>query len=138
MFDFNAIAEIRLDAITTKEGKYVVDTCNTMDVGWETAIWTYDNIIVIVEEYKNKEEAYEKHKFWVEFVKTKPRKVHSVQFNEDIDLFVSDPVDDFIENSEEHIYNKYCERFPEVITSDFILENDNLYDFAKDLLEEEN
>ena len=48
-------------------------------------------------------------------------------------------IENFIEDNEELIYERYCEIFPEKITSDFSLEevNEELEDFVKDYMLEE-
>ena len=65
---------------------YTVDTCDTADYGYETAIWKDNNDIVIVERYENRTEAENGHKKWVDFCKKHPKSVWSVQLDEEIDL----------------------------------------------------
>ena len=65
---------------------YTVDTCDTVDCGYETAIWYQDNAIVIVERYSDREQAISGHDKWVEFCKTKPSTVYSVQLDEECEL----------------------------------------------------
>lgn len=65
---------------TTTNG-YTVDTCDTVDQGWETAVWYGENEIVIVERYADKETATQGHAKWVEFCKGNPTEVWSVQFD---------------------------------------------------------
>lgn len=61
-------------------GDYIIDTADTWDCGYETAICKNDGNWVIVEYYADKKEALIGHKKWVEFVKTSPDSVYSVQF----------------------------------------------------------
>jgi hypothetical protein len=42
--------------------------------------------MVIVERYSDIEESEEGHKKWCDFCKTKPEKVYSVQFDEEMEL----------------------------------------------------
>lgn len=60
-------------------GDYTIDTCDTMDQGYETAMWKGDGDIIIVERYPNKERAEVGHAKWCEFAKTNPEHVYSVQ-----------------------------------------------------------
>ena len=45
---------------------YTIDTCYTLDQGWETAVWYKENRIVIVARYPDKETAIQGHREWVE------------------------------------------------------------------------
>lgn len=63
-------------------GDYTIDTCDTMDQGYETAIWKNDGDIIIVERYPNKMRAEVGHSKWCEFAKTNPKFVYSVQLDE--------------------------------------------------------
>lgn len=63
-------------------GDYTIDTCDTMDQGYETAIWKDDGDIIIVERYPNKMRAEIGHSKWCEFAKTNPKFVYSVQLDE--------------------------------------------------------
>ena len=65
---------------------YTIDTCDTVDAGWETAIWYQENEMAIVERYFNKEEATKGHEKWCDFAKTNPKSVWSVQFDCEVDL----------------------------------------------------
>ena len=60
-------------------GDYTIDTCDTVDQGYETAMWKGDGDIIIVERYPDKERAEAGHAKWVEFAETKPKAVYSVQ-----------------------------------------------------------
>ena len=63
-------------------GEYIIDTCDTVDCGWETAVWKSDNPdnMVIVARYHNKDEASAGHSEWVKYcAKHKPTEVLSVQ-----------------------------------------------------------
>ena len=63
-------------------GDYTIDTCDTMDQGYETAMWKGDGDIIIVERYPNKMRAEVGHSKWCEFAKTNPKFVYSVQLDE--------------------------------------------------------
>lgn len=63
-------------------GDYTIDTCDTMDQGYETAMWKDDGDIIIVERYPNKMRAEVGHFKWCEFAKTNPKFVYSVQLDE--------------------------------------------------------
>lgn len=67
-------------------GDYTVDTCDTVDCGYETAIWKNENAMVIVERYKSKNDATAGHKKWVEFCKDNPKQAYSVQLDKTIKL----------------------------------------------------
>ncbi len=49
------------DVLRNKINDYTVDSCNTFDEGYETAIWHKDNDMIIVERYLNKEEMQKGH-----------------------------------------------------------------------------
>lgn len=56
-------------AVATNEvGDITIDTCDTYDCGYETAIWYKDNAMVIVERYANRELAEAGHKLWTDKV----------------------------------------------------------------------
>lgn len=63
-------------------GDYTIDTCDTIDQGYETAMWKDDGDIIIVERYPNKMRAEIGHSKWCEFAKTNPKFVYSVQVDE--------------------------------------------------------
>ena len=63
-------------------GDYTIDTCDTVDQGYETAMWKDDGGIIIVERYPNKMRAEIGHSKWCEFAKTNPKFVYSVQLDE--------------------------------------------------------
>lgn len=63
-------------------GDYTIDTCDTVDQGYETAMWKGDGDIIIVERYPNKMRAEVGHSKWREFAKTNPKFVYSVQLDE--------------------------------------------------------
>lgn len=67
-------------------GDYTIDTCDTVDQGYETAIWKDDGDIIIVERYPNKMRAEVGHSKWCEFAKTNPKFVYSVQLDEFINF----------------------------------------------------
>lgn len=63
-------------------GNYTIDTSDTVDQGYETAMWKDDGDIIIVERYPNKMRAEVGHSKWCEFAKTNPKFVYSVQLDE--------------------------------------------------------
>ena len=63
-------------------GDYTIDTCDTVDQGYETAMWKDNGDIIIVERYPNKMRAEIGHSKWCEFAKTNPKFVYSVQVDE--------------------------------------------------------
>ena len=63
-------------------GDYTIDTCDTVDQGYETAMWKDNGDIIIVERYPNKMRAEVGHSKWCEFAKTNPKFVYSVQLDE--------------------------------------------------------
>ena len=63
-------------------GDYTIDTCDTVDQGYETAMWKDDGDIIIVERYPNKMRAEIGHSKWCEFAKINPKFVYSVQLDE--------------------------------------------------------
>lgn len=67
-------------------GDYTIDTCDTVDQGYETAMWKGDGDIIIVERYPNKERAEAGHTKWCEFAKTNPEYVYSVQMDEHVNF----------------------------------------------------
>lgn len=67
-------------------GDYTIDTCDTMDQGYETAMWKGDGDIIIVERYPNKERAEAGHAKWCEFAKTNPDHVYSVQVDQHVNF----------------------------------------------------
>ena len=67
-------------------GDYTIDTCDTVDQGYETAMWKDDGDIIIVERYPNKMRAEIGHSKWCEFAKTDPKFVYSVQLDEYINF----------------------------------------------------
>lgn len=76
--DYSKADKVGRDVI----GDYTIDTCDTVDQGYETAIWKDDGDIIIVERYPNKMRAGVGHSKWCEFAKTNPKFVYSVQLNE--------------------------------------------------------
>ena len=63
-------------------GDYTIDTSDTVDQGYETAMWKDNGDIIIVERYPNKMRAEIGHSKWCEFAKTNPKFVYSVQLDE--------------------------------------------------------
>lgn len=60
-------------------GEYTIDTCYTIDQGWETAVWKNNGDIIIVARYASKESALEGHNDWVAACALNPTEVWSVQ-----------------------------------------------------------
>jgi hypothetical protein len=59
---------------------YTIDTCYTLDCGWETAVWYMDYPMIIVARYPDKEMAVQGHNEWVETCTTNcPTHAFSVQ-----------------------------------------------------------
>ena len=60
-------------------GDYTIDTCLTIDQGWETAVWRGNGPIIIVGRYPSKESAIKGHEDWVEACRLSPMLAWSVQ-----------------------------------------------------------
>ena len=58
---------------------YTIDTCYTVDQGYETAIWKDKGDIVVVQRYPDRESAEAGHKVWCAACLCKPEQVFSVQ-----------------------------------------------------------
>lgn len=57
----------RQDVVGRDEvNNYTIDTCYTIDQGWETAVWYMEYPMVIVARYPDKETAQQGHNNWVE------------------------------------------------------------------------
>ena len=76
--DYSKADKVGRDVI----GDYTIDTSDTVDQGYETAIWKDNGDIIIVERYPNKMRAEIGHSKWCEFAKTNPKFVYSVQLDE--------------------------------------------------------
>ena len=76
--DYSKADKVGCDVISD----YTIDTCDTVDQGYETAMWKNDGDIIIVERYPNKMRAEVGHSKWCEFAKTNPKFVYSVQSDE--------------------------------------------------------
>ena len=63
-------------------GEYTIDTCYTLDQGWETAVWKGSNDMIIVARYPDKESAQEGHEDWVAACALNPTGAGSVQCDE--------------------------------------------------------
>jgi len=61
---------------------YTIDTCYTVDQGWETGVWKGDGEIIIVGRYASKEDAAEGHDDWCEACKVNPVGAWSIQEEE--------------------------------------------------------
>ena len=69
---------------------YTIDTCDTVDQGWETAVWYEDYPMIIVARYPDKESAAQGHKVWVETCTTN-RPIHAFSVQTDrIESFMED------------------------------------------------
>lgn len=60
-------------------GDYTIDTCHTLDCGYETAINKNNGFWVVVQRYKDRELAEKGHKIWCGICAGAPEKVYSVQ-----------------------------------------------------------
>lgn len=60
-------------------GDYTIDTCDTLDAGYETAIWKNGGEIVIVQRYPDKNAAEKGHAIWCGICELNPTKIYSVQ-----------------------------------------------------------
>ena len=58
---------------------YTIDTCYTIDQGWETAVWKGSNPMIIVDRYASKEDAQKGHENQREICKLNPSSAWSVQ-----------------------------------------------------------
>lgn len=59
---------------------YTIDTCYTIDQGWETAVWYENYNMIIVARYPDKETAQQGHDTWVDTCTTnRPTHAFSVQ-----------------------------------------------------------
>lgn len=67
-------------------GDYTVSTVNTIDAGWETAIWKGHGTIVVVARYATKEEALQGHQDWIKVCELCPTTAWSVQKDEYVTL----------------------------------------------------
>lgn len=60
-------------------GRYTIDTCYTVDQGWETAVWKDDGEMIIVGRYATEEQAREGHGDWCAACLLDPTTAWSVQ-----------------------------------------------------------
>jgi hypothetical protein len=59
---------------------YTIDTCYTIDQGWETAVWYKDYPMIIVARHPDKETATQGHNAWIETcTANRPTHAFSVQ-----------------------------------------------------------
>ena len=63
-------------------GDYTIDTCYTIDQGWETGIWKGNHNTLIVGRYPSREAAEEGHKAWCEVCQLEPSQAWDVQMEE--------------------------------------------------------
>ena len=69
---------------------YTIDTCYTLDCGWETAVWYMNYPMIIVALYPDKEMATQVHNEWVDSCTTNcPTHAFSVQ-TERIESFMEE------------------------------------------------
>ncbi len=80
--DYNKADKVGRDTVSN----YTIDTCDTMDQGYETAMWKDVDNIIIVERYPDRARAETGHKKWVAFAETKPESVCSVQTDERVNF----------------------------------------------------
>lgn len=82
-FSLNPLFWVRGEVVgRDKIGAYTVDTCDTMDCGYETGIMKDGGEWIIVEYYKNSEQAKIGHQKWCKFCESNPSEVYSVQMEE--------------------------------------------------------
>ena len=62
-------------------GNYTVDTCYTVDQGWETAVWKDDHPMIIVARYETREQAKAGHEDWCAACRLNPTSAWSVQLD---------------------------------------------------------
>ena len=67
-------------------GEYTIDTCYTIDQGWETAVWKGEHEMIIVGRYATKEAAQEGHESWCEVCRYAPTSAWSVQLDAYVDF----------------------------------------------------
>ena len=63
-------------------GLFTIDTCYTVDQGWETAVWKGNNPMIIVGRYATKEEAAQGHNDWCAVCANNPTSAWSVQIDD--------------------------------------------------------
>ena len=63
----------------TEVNNFVIDTCYTLDQGWETAVWKGSNPMIIVGRYPDKASAQEGHDDWCAVCARNPVEAWSVQ-----------------------------------------------------------
>ena len=63
---------IRAEALNVKAGKFEIDTCYTVDAGWETGIKPDGEVWIIVERYADKDQAKVGHDRWVKSLTDNP------------------------------------------------------------------
>lgn len=78
-------------------GDYTIDTCYTLDAGWETAVWKGDGDTIIVGRYASKEGAAKGHEDWVAVCELCPTQVWSIQYDR-YEKFEREEIDNENEN----------------------------------------
>ena len=63
-------------------GNYTIDTCYTVDQGWETAVWKDNHSMLIVGRYPSREAAEKGHKDWCAACQLEPSQAWDVQMEE--------------------------------------------------------
>ena len=74
------------DVGTNNVGDYTIDTCDTTDCGYETAIKKGDHNWVVVQRYPDKATAQKGHNMWMAFCAANPVEVYSVQLKDYVKL----------------------------------------------------
>lgn len=64
---------------TDTVGEYTIDTCFTLDCGYETGIRKGEGSWIIVQRYRDREQAEKGHAIWMAMCEAKPVKAWSVQ-----------------------------------------------------------
>ena len=76
--DYSTAEKVGRDTV----GDYTIDTCFTIDQGWETAVWKGDGDMIIVGRYADRMSAEEGHAEWCEVCAMNPVEAWSVQLEE--------------------------------------------------------
>ena len=91
MFDEAAFLQALEDALSGKAplrgeiigrhkiGDYTVDTCYTLDCGWETAVCKGEGDWIVVARYETREQAQEGHEDWIYACGCFPTSAWSIQ-----------------------------------------------------------
>ena len=71
---------------STQVGDYLIDTCWTVNQGYETAISKLNHAWVVVQRYATRDEAVKGHSDWMSACALEPEKVWSPQLGIIVDL----------------------------------------------------